>query len=136
MKLDKVQYDQLNSKQKEIFNFQKVAGLLAEYGYNCIKLADDWNGADFLAYHFDGVETLKVQLKSRITIDKKYMTIPNICMCFPINGDWFLIPHDELIEQIRTISPTWLNSKSWLENGSYTASSSMKLSKALSEYKL
>ena len=54
MKLRKIKYTDLNSKQKEVFNFQKVAGKLSDYGYNCIKLADDWQGADFLAYHKDG----------------------------------------------------------------------------------
>jgi hypothetical protein len=68
MKLAKIQYSTLNSRQKEIFNFQKVAGLLADYGFHCIQLSDDWHGADFLAYHKDGVETLRVQLKSRLSI--------------------------------------------------------------------
>jgi hypothetical protein len=54
VKLKKIQYKDLNSKQKEIYNFQKVAAILAAYGFNCIKLADDWQGADFLAYHKDG----------------------------------------------------------------------------------
>ena len=58
MKLRRVDYDRLNSKQKEIYNFQKSAAVLADYGFNCIKLADDWRGADFLAYHKDGDETL------------------------------------------------------------------------------
>jgi len=31
MKIRKVQYSKLNSRQKEVFNFQKIAGLLAEY---------------------------------------------------------------------------------------------------------
>ena len=44
MKLRKIKYTDLNSKQKEVFNFQKVAGKLSDYGYNCIKLADDWQG--------------------------------------------------------------------------------------------
>ena len=39
----------LNGKQKEIYNFQKSAALLADYGFNCIKLTDDWQGADCLA---------------------------------------------------------------------------------------
>ncbi|MDP1788535.1 hypothetical protein [Nitrosomonas sp.] len=68
MKLEKIKYSELNSRQKEIFNFQKVAGLLADYGFNCIKLTDDWQGADFLAYHTNGSDTLKVQLKSRLSI--------------------------------------------------------------------
>ena len=65
MKLQKVKYKELTAKQKEIFNFQKVAAQLADYGFNCIKLDDDWKGADFLAYHKDG-ETLKVQLKGHL----------------------------------------------------------------------
>jgi hypothetical protein len=59
----RIRYAELNAKQKEIYNFQKVAALLAEYGFNCIKLADDWQGADFLAYHHHGDRTLKVQLR-------------------------------------------------------------------------
>lgn len=39
-----------------------MAAKLADYGFNCIKLADDCQGADFLAYHKDGEETLEVQL--------------------------------------------------------------------------
>ena len=72
MKLKSIEYSELNSKQKEIYNFQKIAAKLADYGFNCIKLGDDWLGADFLAYHKDGKDTLKVQLKGRLTIDKKY----------------------------------------------------------------
>ena len=70
MKLRKIKYTDLNSKQKEVFNFQKVAGKFSDYGYNCIKLADDWQGADFLAYHKDGSGTLKVQLKARLALSK------------------------------------------------------------------
>ena len=72
MQLRKIDDNSLNSRQKEIFNFQKISGVLADYGFSCIKLADDWQGADFLAYHEDRLVTLKVQLKSRLTIDKKY----------------------------------------------------------------
>lgn len=70
--LKPIRYDDLNAKQKEIYNFQKIAAALADYGFNCIKLQDDWLGADFLAYHKDGSQTLRVQLKGRVTIDKKY----------------------------------------------------------------
>ncbi|MGB9150676.1 MAG: hypothetical protein WCB36_10560, partial [Burkholderiales bacterium] len=90
MKLEKVKYSDLNSRQKEIFNFQKVAGLLADYGFNCIKLTDDWQGADFLAYHTNGSDTLKVQLKSRLSIAQKYIG-KSLFMAFPINGAWHLI---------------------------------------------
>jgi hypothetical protein len=70
-----IRYASLKARQKELFNFQKIAATLADYGFNCIKLADDWQGADFLAYHINGTTTLKVQLKSRLTIDRKYCDI-------------------------------------------------------------
>ena len=47
MNFQKVRYEELSGKQKEIFNFQKVAAQLADYGFNCIRLDDDWQGADF-----------------------------------------------------------------------------------------
>ena len=62
---ERVCYETLNAKQKEIYNFQNVAAVLADYGFNCIKLSDDWNGADFLALHMPSRDTLRVQLKSR-----------------------------------------------------------------------
>ena len=68
----KVEYGQLNSKQQEIFNFQKVSGLLADFGYATYRLTDDWNGADFLAVPFDGSDVLRVQLKSRLAFEHKY----------------------------------------------------------------
>ena len=87
MRLERVDYADLSSKQKEIFNYQKIAGALADYGFNCIKLADDWQGADFLAYHKDGEQTLKVQHKARVTIDRKYLG-KGLYMAFPHNGIW------------------------------------------------
>ena len=72
MRFGRVNYDELNARQKEIYNFQKLSAELAEYGFTCIKLADDWQGADFLALHFSNDYTLKVQLKPRLSIYKKY----------------------------------------------------------------
>jgi hypothetical protein len=72
MKLKLVKYSDLNTRQKEIYNFQKVASVLADYGFHCIKLSDDWQAADFLAYHKDGKDSLRIQLKGRLAIDKKY----------------------------------------------------------------
>ena len=125
MKLKHIEYSELNSRQKEIYNFQKVAGLLADYGFNCIKLADDWQGADFLAYHKDGNETLRVQLKSRTSINKKYMH-KNLYIAFPISGNWCLIEHDELVKLIGN-NTNWLNTDSWRVNGAYTSASPSKL---------
>jgi hypothetical protein len=119
MQLSKIDYKNLNSKQREVFNFQKVAGSLADYGFNCIKLDDDWQGADFLAYHKDGTNTLKVQLKSRPGIAKKYIS-KNIYIAFPLGGHWYLIEHDALVEKVRQFT-NWLNTDSWTKKGSYSS---------------
>ena len=113
----RIEFKKLSAKQKEIYNFQKSAAVLAEYGFNCIKLADDWQGADFLAYHKDGGTTLKVQLKSRVTIYKKYKG-KGIWMNFPIEGVWYLVPHDDLLELVPS---KWLKSESWLKHDWYSA---------------
>lgn len=135
MQLNKVAYQELNSKQREIFNFQKVAALLADYGFNCIKLADDWQGADFLAYHKDGSNTLKVQLKSRLCISKNYQG-KTLYVAFPVRADWYLVEHDRLVELVGQHTP-WLTSASWRENGAYSAvNPSLALLSALSESKL
>ena len=107
IKLAHIKYSKLNSRQKEIYNFQKAAFFLADYGFNCIKLADDWQGADFLAYHYKGKATLKVQLKSRLTISKKYLK-RDIYIMFPFKNTWYLIPHDELVK-IGSKATPWLN---------------------------
>ncbi len=119
MKLKHIQYTDLNSKQKEIHNFHKVAGLLADYGFNCMKLSDDWQGADFLAYHKDGKDTLKVQLKARITIDKKYIG-KGLYITFPANNSWYLIKHDTLVDLVRHLT-NWLKTDSWREKGHYNS---------------
>ena len=121
MKLRKVSYSELNSRQQEVFNFQKVASHLAEYGFNCIKLTDDWQGADFLAYHKDGNNTLKVQLKSRLAISKKFLG-KSLFMAFPIKGAWHLVEHDRLVALVKKHT-TWLTSESWKRRGNYTSAS-------------
>ena len=117
--LQRIDPKKLNGKQKEVYNFQKSAALLADYGFNCIKLTDDWQGADFLAHHFDGKTTLRVQLKARLTIDRKYQA-QDLWMNFPSGGTWYLVPHDKLVEFVGEAT-NWLNTTSWQENGLYSS---------------
>lgn len=135
MKLKPVKYGKLSPRQQEIYNFQKLAGVLADYGFNCIKLHDDWQGADFLAYHKDGGQTLKVQLKTRVTIDKKYQG-KDIYMAFQVKRKtWYLVPHDELVKAIEETRPKWLNSESWNDKGiCHSESPSLELLERLSGY--
>lgn len=60
MQLNKILYKDLNARQKENYNFHKVAAALADYGYNSMRLNDDWQGADFI--DVKGDEMIKVQL--------------------------------------------------------------------------
>ena len=135
MKLNKVEYTKLKSRQQEVFNFQKVAGQLADYGFNCIKLADDWQGADFLAYHIDGENTLKVQLKSRLTISKKYLG-KSLFIAFPIDAVWYMLEHDRLVALVKKHTP-WLASDSWRKHAGYSSGSpNAEIVAALSEWRL
>ncbi len=94
MQLNKVNYKELNAKQKENYNFHKVAAALAEYGYNSMRLNDDWQGADFIAVKGD--EMLKIQLKGRFTVDEKYRG-KDIYISFIEDGKIKIYKHDEAV---------------------------------------
>ncbi len=126
-----------NSKPIESYNFFKAAAVLAEYGFDCIRLADDWKGADFLAHHKDTGKTLEVQLKTCLVIDKKYLGRKDLYMCFTLDGtgNWYLIKHKKLLDIVRENAPRWLESKKYREEGlkfSYTATPAVR--NALEEY--
>ena len=94
---NRVPYDQLKPRQKENYNFAKIAARLADYGFNCMRLSDDWQGADFIACHVDNDTFLKVQLKGRLTIDKKYLR-KDIFITFVSGNDCYVYPHDKFLE--------------------------------------
>lgn len=116
--LQKVDYGQLNSRQKETYNFHRVAARLAVYGYNSILLSDDWLGADFIAYHNDGGRFYRVQLKGRMTIDKKYEG-NGLYIAFIYGDDLFVYPHDEMARRIDATGHI-NNSVSWSQHRSYS----------------
>lgn len=116
--LSKVVYGKLNSRQKETYNFHRVAGRLAEYGYNSILLSDDWLGADFIAYHNDGERFYRVQLKGRMTIDNKYVG-KGLYIAF-VDGDHvYVYPHDEMANRIEAAGKV-NSSVSWSKYRSYS----------------
>ncbi|KAB0663966.1 hypothetical protein F6V25_14215 [Oryzomonas japonica] len=116
--MQKIKYNSLNSRQKENYNFHKVAAVLADYGFTSIRLSDDWQSADFIAQHIDGETFLKIQLKGRMSIDKKYIG-KNIHICFPYGNAWYLFPHDEVVEYLLSSSNIG-KTVSWIENGAYS----------------
>ena len=110
----KIDYSQLNSKQKENYNFHKVASALADYGYDSMRLNNDWQGADFIAVKND--EMLKVQLKGRFTVDKKYID-KEIYIAFIENNVVKMYNHDEAVNML---TDNIKQSDSWNKHGSYS----------------
>ena len=123
----KIGYAELNSRQQENYNFQKVAAHLADYGFNCLRLSDDWQGADFIACHRDGETFLKVQLKGRLEIDQKYSGKEIYIAFTHTNSDgskvFYVYPHDEvrdLLLEYGKKKGTVIESISWKEKGGYS----------------
>ena len=112
--LKKIKYTELNSKQKENYNFHKVASALADYGFNSLRLNDDWQGADFIA--INGDDMMKIQLKGRFTVDKKYIN-KEIYIAFIENDVVKLYRHDDAVA---VLSDNIKNSSSWSEFGGYS----------------
>lgn len=111
-----VAYDQLNARQKEIYNFQKIAARMADYGFNCIWLSDDWQGADFLAVHLDGKTVLRVQLKARMVLDRKYIG-KGIQIAFRRDQAFFVYPHDDLLAHVQALGVMDETGATWAVKG-------------------
>jgi len=132
---NKINYHDLNSRQQENYNFHKISAHLSDFGYNCLRLNDDWQGADFIACHINGNTFLKVQLKGRLTIQKKYCG-KDIYVAFFHRGDWYVYPHDDMMNQIIAAN-LMVDSDSWTVKGGYSwPSVSVKLLTMLEPYKV
>jgi hypothetical protein len=114
IKLERIEYIKLNQKAQETYNFHKMAAILANYGYNCIWLNNDWNGADCIAVHIDGVSDFKIQLKGNISFAQKYRE-KNLYIAFFEQGELYIYPHDFVLIQVESI----ISDKKWLEQGTY-----------------
>jgi len=111
---NKIDYKSLNAKEKENYNYHKVASVLADYGYDSMRLNNDWQGADFIAVKGD--DMLKIQLKGRFTLDKKYIG-KDIFIAFIENDTIKLYEHDKAVELFPESSK---NTVSWKVKGQYS----------------
>ena len=90
--------------------------------------------ADFIAQHIDKKTFLKVQLKSKLCISKKY-TNKDLWICFREKNHFYLYPHDEVMEHILSNYNVG-NTESWKKNGIYYwPSLPKKISNFLKQYK-
>ena len=132
----RVSYAALKGRQQENYNFQKVSGVLADFGFSTVRLTDDWEGADFVAQHADGKTLLRVQLKPRLCFSKKYMN-KNLWMCFREGASVYLFPHDKVLALIIESGRTMSGTESWEVKGNYSFTSISSWMKPLLEpYKL
>ena len=120
MLLKKIDYEQLNSRQQENHNFHTLAAILATYGFNCMRLSDDWEDADFIAQHIDGKTFLKVQLKGRLSINKKYKE-KKLYIGFKdkSSGHCYLYPHDRVMNYLLKVADIG-STQSWKKKGEYS----------------
>jgi hypothetical protein len=118
LKFAHVDYNSLNARQQENYNFQKISGILADYGFSTVRLTQDWQGADFIAQHADGTTFLKVQLKGRLHFSKKYME-KDLWLCFRNKEDVYLLPHDEILRRILSGEQSMEATISWSSKGRY-----------------
>jgi len=114
VKLKKINYYELNSRAKEMYNFHKVSAKLADYGFTSMWLNNDWEGADFIAIHIDGNTSIKVQLKGRLSFYKKYIG-KDIYIAFIEDEVTYLYPHDEILEHMsfKDTDKTWIEKDGW-----------------------
>ena len=109
MDLNRIDYSKLNNKEKENFNYHKIASALADYGYDSMRLNNDWEGADFIAVKGD--DMIKVQVKSRLTINKKYLN-KDLYIAYIEKDQVKIYLHDEIVS---TAPDNIINSVSWIK---------------------
>ena len=117
----KIEYKKLNARQKENYNFHKVASALADYGYDSMRLNNDWQGADFIAVKND--KMLKIQLKGRFTVDKKYID-KEIYIAFIEDNIVKIYEHDEAVNML---PENIKKSDSWHIQGGYSWNKTPKI---------
>jgi hypothetical protein len=66
---------------------------------------------------------LKVQLKGRLTFDKKYIG-RDLHICFPNREEWFVYPHDEFLKTVLA-GTNIAETSSWKDGGGYSLLSPM-----------
>jgi hypothetical protein len=103
----------MKSHQKEVINLHLLISHAIEKGFNAfLPVYDD--GIDLILHGGTPSKTYLVQLKSRWLIDKKYIG-RDLHIAFPHKGEWYLIPHDEMVASASKFTKT----KSWTEKGQY-----------------
>lgn len=111
---------------REVINRNALVSVALAKGYNAFLPVYD-GGVDFILYRESDGEVLKVQLKGRWMIDKKYIG-RDIWIAFHLSGRWYIAPHDTMVSIGDKAGFT--ATKSWIDAGAYSCP---KLSKDMIE---
>ena len=134
---EEVPYEDLDLSQRKNFNYRKITRILSKHGFRCFREPNSTRGVDFVAVRDSG-ETLRVNLKARWMIDKRYLE-SGLHIVFPsVDGDHggcYMLPHDELVDLIGEHCE-YLNSPSWRVRGRYSGSTTLKMRRMLQNYYL
>ncbi|MBB6125169.1 hypothetical protein [Sphingobium subterraneum] len=97
----------LSSQAIEVINRNALVTVALNQGYNAYLPVYD-HGIDLILHNEATGDTKLIQLKSRWTIDRKYLG-RDIWIAFPDRGEWYVAPHDELVR----MGERYTSSQSW-----------------------
>jgi hypothetical protein len=121
------------SQVREVINRNTVVSLALKQGFNAFLPVYDGGVVDFILYRERDNQLCKVQLKGRWMINRKNIG-RDIWMAFPIAGEWYLMPHDEMLASAKADGVT--RTASWAECGEYSrARASEKLAAECARYR-
>jgi hypothetical protein len=106
----------LSSQALEFVNRSAVLPIFVKDRF--MPYVPEWDeGIDFIVYREKDDLLLKLQLKSRWSIDRKYVG-RNIGLLFRDKNIWYLCPHDDMVEYAHQ-NTSFLSSESWIARGIY-----------------
>lgn len=124
--------DRYRSQKREVVNRNTIVTLALGQGFNVFLPVYD-GGIDFIFYHEGNNDLRHVQLKSRWAVHRKYIG-RGIWIAFPISGEWYLVPHDKMVNYLEAKSSG--TSVSWTKYGSYSSGKPSKATiEAFQEYR-
>lgn len=131
-KYEKVTFDRMGLKEKEVYNYYSFAVKLAEYGFQLVPVHNDWKGADLIAISKHQTDLLKIQLKGSFYLDRNFIG-RDIFIAFVYENEYYLYPHDDIYSKFKYK----LTDKKWIKNGTYFSTKLTKeIRSFLEEYRI
>lgn len=123
----------LSGKAIELMNTHELTAHLMARGWSVyLPVYDD--GIDLLATQSDVSNVIRIQLKSRWTISRKYVGRP-IEIAFKDRGVWYLVRHEDMVKAGE--AEGYCSQSSWTEDGGWSVKNmSVSLSERMAPFTL